>query len=86
MDAGFKEEAEATLDLAKAMPDVHRNVAFSIGRLAQAELNEEQQITKIEERVGKMRKWQTRHGEATLQEQDPTTLAGSYWVCPQGWI
>jgi len=84
IDAGFKEEAEAVLTTARGKPDVHRNVSFSIGKLAQAEATEEQQITKISERVGKVRRWRVRHGEAALQGLEPTTLSGSYTGVPVG--
>lgn len=84
IDAGFKEEAETLLTTAKSKSTVHRNVSFSIGRLAQAEATEEQQITKLSERVGKVRRWHVRHGEAALRQLEPTTLSGSYTGVPVG--
>ena len=86
IDAGFKKEAEALIAAAQLKPDVHRNVSVSVGKAAEAEINEEHKIKQISERAGKARKWHIRQGEAMLQPCDASGLSGSYSGTPVGLV
>jgi hypothetical protein len=81
--AGFKEEAEAILEDARNADEVHRNVHLAVGRLAEAEAEEETKLKQIMERAGKFRAWRVEYAEALLRDSPPReAVAGSYAGVP----